>query len=57
MTVTVRILQIVICAASLISLQGCFSLHTTSVRDNPPSQTTTTVYHEPGDAVAVTTTH
>jgi hypothetical protein len=54
----VRILQIVICAASLISLQGCFSLHSTTVRDNPPSQTTTTVYHEPvGDAVAVTTTH
>jgi len=54
---SVKILQIVICAASLVSLQGCFSLHTTSVRENPPSQTTT-VYHEPaGDAVAVTTTH
>jgi len=53
----VRILQIVICAVSLISLQGCFSWRSTTVRDNPPSQTTT-VYHEPaGDAVAVTTTH
>jgi hypothetical protein len=52
----VKTLQILICAASLISLQGCFSLHTTSVRDNPPSQTTT-VYHVPaGDTVAVTTT-
>ena len=53
----VRILQIVICAASLISLQGCFSFHSTTVRDNPPSQTTT-VYPVPsGEAVAVTTTH
>jgi hypothetical protein len=53
----VRIFQILICAVSLGSLQGCFSLHSTSVRENPPSQTTT-VYHEPsGDAVAVTTTH
>ena len=53
----VRILQIVICAVSLISLQGCFSFHSTTVRDNPPSQTTT-VYPVPaGDAVAVTTNH
>jgi len=52
-----RTLQIVFCAVSLISLQGCFSLHSTTVHDNPPSQTTT-VYHQPGDdAVAVTTTH
>jgi len=51
----IRILQITICAASLISLQGCFSLHTTSVRDNPPSQTTT-VYHEPAGDTVVTTT-
>jgi len=54
---TVKILQIIICAASLISLQGCFSARTTNVRDNPPSQTTT-VYHHPGDdTVAVTTNH
>jgi hypothetical protein len=53
----VKILQILICTVSLISLQGCFVWHSTTVRDNPPSQTTT-VYHEPaGDAVAVTTTH
>ena len=53
----VRILQIVICAASLISLQGCFSWHSTAVRDNLPAQTTT-VYPVPaGDTVAVTTTH
>lgn len=52
----VRMLQMAICAASLISLQGCFSLHTTSVRDNPPSQTTT-VYHEPAGDTVVTTTH
>ena len=54
---TVKILQIIICATSLISLQGCFSAHTTNVRDNPPSQTTT-VYQQPADGtVAVTTTH
>jgi len=53
---TVRILQVLVCTVSLFSLQGCFSLHSTTVRDDPPSQTTT-VYHEPaGDAVAVTTT-
>ena len=53
----VRILQILVCTASLISLQGCFVWHSTSVRENPPSQTRTTVYHEPaGEAVAVTTT-
>ena len=53
----VKILQILICMTSLVSLQGCFSLHSTTVHDNPPSQTTT-VYHEPaGDSVAVTTTH
>ena len=51
----VRILQIVICATSLISMQGCFSLHSTTVRDNPPTQTTTV--YPAGDAVAVTTTH
>jgi len=54
---TVKTLQILICAVSLISLQGCFSLHSTTVHDNPPTQTTT-VYHQPGeDTVAVTTTH
>jgi len=54
---TVKMLQIMICALSLISLQGCFYSHSTTVRDNPPSQTTT-VYHQPGeDTVAVTTTH
>jgi len=54
---TVKILQIVICAASLISLQGCFTARTTNVRDNPPSQTTA-VYQQPADrTVAVTTTH
>jgi hypothetical protein len=53
---TVKMLQIIICAASLISLQGCFSAHTTTVRDNPPSQTTT-VYHQPGNDTVVTTTH
>ena len=52
---TVKILQIIICAVSLISLQGCFSAHTTNVRENPPSQTTT-VYHQPSDATVVTTT-
>jgi hypothetical protein len=52
----VRMLQIVICAASLVSLQGCFSWHSTAVRDNPPAQTTT-VYQPAGDTVAVTTTH
>ena len=52
-----KIPQIFICTTSLLSLQGCFSLHSTTVHDNPPSQTTT-VYHEPaGDSVAVTTTH
>ena len=52
-----KILQILICTTSLISLQGCFSLHSTTVHDNSPSQTTT-VYHEPSsDSVAVTTTH
>jgi hypothetical protein len=53
---TVRILQVLVCAASLISLQGCFSWHSTAVRDNPPSQTTT-VYQPAVDTVAVTTTH
>jgi len=52
---TVRILQILVCTVSLVSLQGCFSLHSTTVRDNPPTQTTT-VYHHPGDET-VTTTH
>ena len=51
----VKMLQIIICAASLISLQGCFSAHTTNVRDNPPSQTTT-VYHQPAHDTVVTTT-
>ena len=54
---TLKTLQILVCAILLISLQGCFSLHSTTVRENPPSQTTT-VYPVPsGDAVAVTTTH
>ena len=54
---TVKILQIIICAVSLISLQGCFSARTTNVRDNPPTQTTT-VSQQPADGtVAVTTTH
>jgi len=53
----VKILQFLVCAGVLLSIQGCFSLHSTTVRNDPPSQTTTTVYHEqPGDAVAVTTT-
>ncbi len=53
----VKILQILVCAASLISLQGCFSLHSTTVHEDPPAQTTT-VYPVPaGDAVAVTTNH
>jgi len=52
----VKMLQVICCAAALISIQGCFVWHSSTVRDNPPSQTTT-VYHEPaGDAVAVTTT-
>lgn len=54
----VKMLQILICAGLLISFQGCFVWHNTTVHDDPPSQTTTTVYHQPaGDAVAVTTTH
>jgi len=53
----VKILQFVICAVSLISLQGCFTLHTTTVHQDPPAQTTT-VYQVPaGDTVAVTTNH
>jgi hypothetical protein len=52
----VKMLQILVCAASLISLQGCFIWHSSSVRDNPPSQTTT-VYHEPAGDAVVTTTH
>jgi len=53
----IRILQVFVCAALLISIQGCLSFHSTSVRDNPPTQTTT-VYPVPsGDAVAVTTGH
>jgi hypothetical protein len=52
-----KILQLLICTTSLISLQGCFSLHSTTVHDNPPAQTTT-VYQQPADGtVAVTTTH
>jgi hypothetical protein len=54
----VKTLQILVCAISLISLQGCFSFHSTTVRDEPPSQTTTTTVHESnGDGVAVTTNH
>ena len=54
----VGIFQILICAVSLTSLQGCLSWHSTAVHENPPSQTTTTVYHDPADeAGAVTTTH
>lgn len=53
----VKTLQILVCAISLISLQGCFSFHSTTVHDKPSSQTTT-VYPVPsGEAVAVTTTH
>ena len=48
-----RTLQILVCAASLISLQGCFFWHTTD-HDRPAAQTTTVT--QPGDAV-VTTTH
>jgi len=52
----VRILQIFICVTTLMSLQGCFVWHSTTVRDIPPSKTTT-VYHEStGETVAVTTT-
>jgi len=51
----IRILQLLICAASLISLQGCFSFHSSTVPNNPPSQTTTV--YPAGEAVAVTTTH
>jgi len=51
----VKMLQVLCCAAALISIQGCFVWHSSSVRDNPPEQTTT-VYHEPADGtVAVTT--
>lgn len=52
----VKLLQTLICTASLISFQGCFSLHSTTVHDNPPSQTTTVYQHPTGDTV-VTTTH
>ena len=52
-----KTIQILVCAISLVSLQGCFSFHSTTVHDKPSSQTTT-VYPVPsGDAVAVTTTH
>jgi len=52
----VKILQILVCAALLVSLQGCFVWHSTTVRDRDPSQTTT-VYHEPAGDTVVTTTH
>jgi len=54
----VRMLQILIGAVSLVSLQGCFFSHTkeTTIHDRPDSQTTT-VYQHPGDDTVVTTTH
>jgi len=54
-----KVLTIGICAVSLLSLQGCFVSHTKTVEEVPvaSSQTTTTVDHQPGDAVSVTTTH
>lgn len=52
-----RTLQILIFSVSLISLQGCFSFHSTTVSDNPPTQTTTVVHEPAGNDVAVTTNH
>jgi len=54
---TVRILQILVCAASLISLQGCFFSHSkeTTIHDRPDSQSTT-VYQQPAGDTVVTTT-
>ena len=54
----VKILLVLVFATSLISLQGCFVSHSSTVRDTTPAAQTTTVYHEPvSDTVAVTTTH
>ena len=54
----VKTLQILVCAVSLISLQGCFVSHSSTVRDTTPATTqTTTVYHAPSDDTVVTTTH
>ena len=52
---TIKLLQVLICAVSLFSLQGCFSWNTTD-RNHPVTQTTTTV-HPGSDTVDVTTTH
>jgi hypothetical protein len=54
----VKILQILICAASLVSLQGCFSWHSKEATDHDrPDSQTTTVYQHPADETVVTTTH
>ena len=55
---TIRMLQILVCTASLVSLQGCFFSHSkeTTIHDRPDSQTTTVYQHPAGDTV-VTTTH
>ena len=54
----VKILQILVCAGSLVSLQGCFFSHSkeTTIHDRPDAQTTT-VYQHPADETVVTTTH
>jgi hypothetical protein len=55
---TVRMLQVLVCATSMISLQGCLYSHSkeTVIHDRPDSQTTT-VYQHPNDETIVTTTH
>jgi hypothetical protein len=55
----VKILQIIVCAVSLVSLQGCFSWHSkdTADHDRPDSQTTTVYQHPSDGSVDVTTSH
>jgi hypothetical protein len=55
----VKMLQIIVCAVSLVSLQGCFSWHSskeTTDHDRPDSQTTTVYQHPSDGSVDVTTT-
>jgi hypothetical protein len=54
----VKMLQIFVCVASLVSFQGCFFSHSkeTTIHDRPDSQTTTVYQHPAGDT-EVTTTH
>jgi hypothetical protein len=53
----IKLLLNLICATSLISLQGCFYSHTkeTTIHDRPESQTTTVYQHPTGDTVVTTT--